>query len=131
MTGRRDPLEHIEKGIRELAEEVGIEIVQQLGREVPDWIVIPAGNLGNISALGRGLSMMKELGLIEKLPRIVAAQAENANPLYLSYLSGFKEYQEVAAKETLASAIQDRCPGKLRAGSEGPQGIRRDRRTGE
>jgi len=89
---------------------VGIEIVQQLGWEVPDWIVIPAGNLGNISALGRGLSMMKELGLIEKLPRIVAAQAENANPLYLSYLSGFKEYRKVAAKRTLASAIQIGAP---------------------
>ncbi len=89
---------------------VGIEITQQLGWEVPDWIVIPAGNLGNISALGRGLSMMKELGLIERLPRIVAAQAENANPLYLSYLSGFKEYQEVPAKRTLASAIQIGAP---------------------
>ncbi len=89
---------------------VGIEITQQLGWEVPDWIVIPAGNLGNISALGRGLSMMKELGLIGKLPRIVAAQAENANPLYLSYLSGFKEYQEIPAKRTLASAIQIGAP---------------------
>jgi threonine synthase len=89
---------------------VGIEIIQQLGWEVPDWIVIPAGNLGNISALGRGLSMMKELGLIEKLPRIVAAQAENANPLYLSYLSGFKQYRKVAAKRTLASAIQIGAP---------------------
>jgi threonine synthase len=89
---------------------VGIEIVQQLGWEAPDWIVIPAGNLGNISALGRGLLMMKEIGLIEKLPRIVAAQAEKANPLYLSYLSGFKEYQEVSAKKTLASAIQIGAP---------------------
>jgi threonine synthase len=54
--------------------------------------------------------MMKELGLIEKLPRIVAAQAENANPLYLSYLSGFKDYQEVPAKRTLASAIRIGAP---------------------
>ena len=89
---------------------VGIEIVQQLGWEVPDWIVIPAGNLGNISALGRGLLMMKELGLIDRLPRLVAAQAERANPLYLSYLTGFKDYRPVKAKPTLASAIRIGAP---------------------
>jgi threonine synthase len=89
---------------------IGIEIIQQLGWQVPDWIVIPAGNLGNISALGRGLMMMKELGLINRLPRIVAAQAENANPLYLSYLDGFKDYREVSAKKSLASAIQIGAP---------------------
>jgi len=89
---------------------IGIEIVQQLGWQVPDWIVIPAGNLGNISALGRGLMMTKELGLINRLPRIVAAQAENANPLYLSYLDGFEDYREVPAKGSLASAIQIGAP---------------------
>ncbi|MFC2169897.1 threonine synthase [Acidobacteriota bacterium] len=85
---------------------VAVEIVQQLGWKVPDWIVIPAGNLGNVSALGRGFLMMKELGLIEKLPRIACAQAANANPLYLSYLKGFKEYRPVSVKRTLATAVQ-------------------------
>nr|HID14921.1 threonine synthase [Anaerolineae bacterium] len=89
---------------------VGIEIVQQLGWEVPDWVVIPAGNLGNVSALGRGLLMMKELGLIDRLPRIACAQAANANPLYLSYLTGFREYRPVPAQKTLASAIQIGAP---------------------
>ncbi|MBN1886463.1 MAG: pyridoxal-phosphate dependent enzyme, partial [Thermoflexales bacterium] len=63
---------------------VGVEIIQQFDWEVPDWIVIPVGNLGNVSAMGKGLLMMKELGLIDKLPRIACAQAANANPLYLS-----------------------------------------------
>ncbi len=85
---------------------VGIEIVQQFDWEVPDWIVIPVGNLGNVSALGNGLLMMKELGLIDKLPRIACAQTERANPLYLSYLTGFKDYRPVQAQKTLASAIQ-------------------------
>lgn len=89
---------------------VGIEIVQQLGWEVPDWIIIPAGNLGNISALGRGLMMMHELGLIDRLPRIVAAQAENANPLYQSFLTNFDERRTVTARTTLASAIQIGAP---------------------
>lgn len=82
------------------------EIVQQLEWKVPDWVIIPGGNLGNVSALGAGFEMAKELGLIDKLPRIVLAQAENANPLYLSYLKNFEEFSPVDAKPTLASAIQ-------------------------
>ena len=89
---------------------VGIEIVQQFDWEVPDWIVIPAGNLGNVSALGKGLLMMRDLGLIKKLPRIACAQASHANPLYLSFLKGYKEYKPVEAKKTLASAIQIGAP---------------------
>ena len=89
---------------------VAIEITQQLGWQAPDWVVIPAGNLGNVSALGRGFLMMKELGLIDRLPRIACAQAANANPLYLSYLAGFEEYRPVPAQKTLASAIQIGAP---------------------
>ena len=85
---------------------VGIEIVQQLNWEVPDWIIIPAGNLGNVSALGKGLLMMKELGLIDRLPRIAAAQAAQAAPLYESYKRNFDVFQPVNAGKTLASAIQ-------------------------
>ncbi|MGC9361101.1 MAG: threonine synthase [Anaerolineae bacterium] len=84
----------------------GIEIVQQFDWEAPDWIIIPVGNLGNISALGKGLLLMKALGLIDKLPRLVAAQAERANPFYLSYLAGFRELVPVKARKTAASAIQ-------------------------
>jgi threonine synthase len=89
---------------------VAIEIVQQFDWEVPDWVIIPAGNLGNVSALGRGFLMMRELGLVDRLPRIACAQAANANPLYLSYLTGFREYRSVTAQKTLASAIQIGAP---------------------
>jgi len=85
---------------------VGIEIVQQFDWEVPDWIVIPVGNLGNVSALGKGLLLMRDLGLIDKLPRLVAAQSAQANPFYLSYLAEYKSMVPVRAKRTLASAIQ-------------------------
>jgi threonine synthase len=85
---------------------VAIEIAQQFDWETPDWIVLPAGNLGNVSALGKGLLMMKELGLIEKLPRIACAQAVRANPLYLSYQSDFQDFKPVIAGDTLASAIR-------------------------
>ncbi len=85
---------------------VGIEIVQQFDWNVPDWIVIPGGNLGNTSALGKGLLMMYELGLIDRLPRIICAQAEHANPLYRAYLNGYQDYQPITARSTAASAIQ-------------------------
>ena len=85
---------------------VAIEIVQQFDWEVPDWIVIPAGNLGNVSALGKGFLLMKELGLIDKLPRLACAQSEMANPLYRSFLTGYREFKPVKAQKTLATAIQ-------------------------
>ncbi len=74
---------------------VAIEIVQQFDWEVPDWIVIPGGNLGNVHALGKGFLLLHDLGLIQKLPRICVAQAENANPLYRSYLAHFEHFEPV------------------------------------
>jgi threonine synthase len=106
----QDPTIYLANSMNSLRMEgqktVGIEIVQQFDWEVPDWIVIPVGNLGNVSALGKGLLLMKDLGLIDKLPRIAAAQAQRANPLYLSYQTDFEEYKPVQAQKTLASAIQ-------------------------
>ncbi len=85
---------------------VALEIVQQFDWQVPDWVFIPGGNLGNVSALVAGFTMMRELGLITRLPRVCVAQAEHANPLYLSYQRGFREFEPVSARTTLASAIQ-------------------------
>ena len=85
---------------------ISFEIVQQFDWEVPDVIVIPGGNLGNVTALGNGFMMLKDLGIIDKFPRIVCAQAANANPLYRSFLTGFKKYEPIQAQKTLASAIQ-------------------------
>ncbi len=85
---------------------VGIEIVEQFDWNVPDWFVIPGGNLGNVSALAKGLDMLVDLGLVDRRPRIACAQAEAANPLYLSYQREFKVFEPIAARPTLASAIQ-------------------------
>jgi threonine synthase len=84
---------------------VSIEIVQQFDWQVPDWVIIPGGNLGNVSALGAGFDLMEALGVTQKRPRIVVAQAEAANPLYLAFKNHW-EYHPVAARPTLASAIQ-------------------------
>lgn len=86
---------------------VAIEIAQQLGWEAPDWVVIPSGNLGNAAALYAGFSMAKELGVIDRLPRMCIAQAENANPMYLAFRAGSRgEVAPVVAKPTQASAIR-------------------------
>ena len=84
---------------------VSIEIVQQFDWEVPDVVIIPGGNLGNVSALGAGFDMMTELGLITKRPRIVVAQAAAANPLYLAYRNDW-QFEPIAARTTQASAIR-------------------------
>lgn len=83
-----------------------IEILQQFDWEVPDWVIVPGGNLGNIYAFYKGFEMCRELGLVDRVPRLVCAQAANADPLYLYYKSGWKEFRPVTASTTFASAIQ-------------------------
>ncbi|HNR88629.1 MAG TPA: threonine synthase [Spirochaetota bacterium] len=85
---------------------ISIELLQQFNWQVPDTIVIPGGNLGNVSALGNGFTMLYDLKVIRKKPRIVLAQAEKANPLYRSYRTGFEQWESITPEKTLASAIQ-------------------------
>ncbi len=85
---------------------IAVEIVRQFDWESPDWIVMPAGNLGNISALYKGFQLMKDLDIISRMPRLVAAQAARANPFYQSFRNGFKKKVSLPAQSTLASAIQ-------------------------
>ena len=84
---------------------VGIEIVQQFDWEVPDFVIIPGGNLGNVSALGAGFDMMEALGVTARRPRIVVAQAAAANPLYRAYRNDWA-FEAIRAAPTQASAIQ-------------------------
>jgi threonine synthase len=89
---------------------IGLETLQQLNWRIPDWFVIPIGNAGNISALGKGLREARQLGLIDRLPRIAGIQAEAADPFYQSWRGGFREKIVVTAKPTLASAIRIGAP---------------------
>eukprot|EP00793_Prasinoderma_coloniale_P004905 PRCOL_00000666-RA len=84
-----------------------IEILQQFDWQVPEWVIIPGGNLGNVYAFYKGFAMCKELGLVDRLPRMVVAQAANANPLYRAFVKGLdEEFESVKAQDTFASAIQ-------------------------
>ena len=81
------------------------ETLQQLRWQVPDWIVVPGGNLGNSSAFGKALFEMHAVGLIDRLPHLAIIQAEGANPLYRYYSQGMNTYEPVKA-ETIATAIK-------------------------
>lgn len=82
-----------------------LEMLQQLGWEPPDWIVLPAGNLGNTAAFGKALREAREWGLITKLPRLAAVQAAGAAPFARSFAEGFAQRHRVKA-ETVATAIK-------------------------
>lgn len=93
---------------------VAVELSQNWGWDVPDWVVIPGGNLGNASALGKGFELLHTLGLISRRPRIAVAQAQRANPLVRSFRGGFQELVPMKAERTLASAIQIGNPVSFR-----------------
>ena len=82
-----------------------LEMLQQLAWEPPDWIALPAGNLGNTAAFGKALAEACEWGLIDRVPRLAAVQAEGAAPFALSFRDGFAQAHRVAAPHTVASAI--------------------------
>ena len=81
------------------------ELLQDLGWDAPDWIVVPAGNLGNTSAFGKALKEATEAGWIKRTPRLASIQASGANPFYRSFREAFSGRHRVTA-ETIASAIR-------------------------
>jgi len=83
-----------------------IELMEQLAWEPPDHIIVPGGNLGNSSAIGKGLLEMRELNLISRLPKLSIIQAQGANPFYRSVREfGGKKLEPMIA-DTLATAIR-------------------------
>ncbi|MCH7528967.1 MAG: threonine synthase, partial [Candidatus Marinimicrobia bacterium] len=116
--------------VRRLAEELGvyllnsmnpfriegqkticIEMLDQRGWKTPDWIVLPGGNLGNVSALGKALRELKQIGLIERIPRLAVIQAEGAAPFFdLFQREDRSVIRNVEEPETLATAIRIGAP---------------------
>jgi threonine synthase len=84
---------------------IGFELLQQLDWETPDWIVLPGGNLGNSSALAKGMRELLELGAIRKKPRIAVIQADGANPLYRMWVNK-TPFEPVRNADTIATAIK-------------------------
>jgi threonine synthase len=83
-----------------------IELMEQLAWEPPDHIIVPGGNLGNSSAIGKALIEMCALNLISRLPKLSIIQAQGANPFYRSVREfGGKKLEPMIA-DTLATAIR-------------------------
>ncbi|MGQ9919689.1 MAG: threonine synthase, partial [Bryobacteraceae bacterium] len=116
--------DQILKLVRELAEKTGIyllnsvnpfriegqktimvELLDQLDWRVPDWIVLPGGNLGNISAFGKAFRELLAVGFIERMPRFAVVQAEGSAPFY-EYFRHRGAFTPVTKPETLATAIR-------------------------
>ncbi len=83
-----------------------IELLEQLGWEAPDHIIVPGGNLGNSSAIGKALLEMHELKLIPRLPKLSIIQAEGANPFYRCVREFGGTKLEPMTADTLATAIR-------------------------
>jgi threonine synthase len=86
------------------------EICDQMNREAPDRVVLPVGNAGNISAIWKGFTEFKKLGLIDKLPKMTGIQAEGAAPIVEAIKSGSNEIVQVNQPETIATAIRIGAP---------------------
>jgi threonine synthase len=83
-----------------------IELLEQLAWQPPDHIIVPGGNLGNSSALGKALLELKDLGLIPRLPKLSVIQAEGANPFFRSIREQAGKTLTPLQADTFATAIQ-------------------------
>jgi threonine synthase len=89
---------------------VAAELLHQRGWRVPDHVVMPGGNLGNSSALGKGFKELKDLGLIDRLPRLSVVQAEGAAPFATLFGSDSDALTPIEHPQTLATAIKIGAP---------------------
>jgi threonine synthase len=85
---------------------IGFELLQQRGWRIPDRIVVPGGNLGNSSAIAKGLHELQQCGVIERLPKLNIIQAAGSNPLYQMWQAQAETLTPVAGASTLATAIK-------------------------
>jgi len=88
---------------------IGFEVLDQLG-SVPDRIVLPVGNAGNISAVYKGLTELRDLGFIDALPRMTGVQAEGSAPVVRAIRDGLPEVIPEPSPETVATAIRIGAP---------------------
>jgi len=96
---------------------IGYEIMQDLEWKAPDWIVLPGGNLGNNTAIAKGLLELHALGLIDRLPRMAVVQAAGANPLYTAWTHQ-RDVVPMRA-DTIATAIKIGAPVSWRKSFRG------------
>jgi len=96
---------------------IGYEIMQDLEWKAPDWIILPGGNLGNNTAIAKGLLELHAIGLIDRLPRMAVVQAAGANPLYTAWTDQ-RDVSPMRA-DTIATAIKIGAPVSWRKSMRG------------
>ncbi len=85
---------------------IGFEIAEQLNWDVPDRVIVPVGNAGNISAIWKGFKEFYKTGLIDSLPKMTGIQAEGANPIVRAFKKGKEDIEPYPNPETVATAIR-------------------------
>jgi len=88
---------------------VAFEINDQLGR-LPDVIVLPVGNAGNITAVWKALVELRAVGLVDELPRLIGVQAERAAPIADAFRRRLDYIEPAEEPETIATAIRIGSP---------------------
>lgn len=83
----------------------GYEIIEQLFWRSPDYLVCPVGCGTNLHAIYKGMQEFKTLGLINRLPKIIAVQAPGCNPIVTAFTAGSRNFEPVAKPDTIASAV--------------------------
>ncbi len=105
--GRREivyPLNSINVWRLEGQKTIAYEIFLDVG--VPDYVIVPVGNAGNIYAIWKGFEELRRLGLIDKIPKMIGVQAEGASPIAKAWQLGLKEPLFTSSPRTVASAIR-------------------------
>jgi len=85
---------------------IAFEIIDQLGFSVPDRIVLPVGNAGNITAINKGFKEFMTLGITDKRPKMTGIQTEGACPIVKAYKAGADNITPEKNPETIATAIR-------------------------
>ena len=87
-----------------------VELLEQRDWRVPDYLVVPGGNLGNVSAIGKGLMELASFGLIAKIPRLIVVQADGSDPFYRMWSAGGHTLEPLPDPQTRATAIRIGSP---------------------
>ncbi len=92
------------------SKSIAFEIAEQLGFDVPDYVVVPTSAGGNFRGITKGFLEFYQAGLIKKVPRMVCAQAAGCSPIYNAFAQGKKEVEHIGKPDTIAHAISNPCP---------------------
>ncbi len=96
-------------------QSAAFEIWEQLGRDVPDTVILPLGSGGYLEGLFMGFSALRDAGLTDRIPRLVGVQAEHCAPLHEAWRQGLGNFVPIEPKSTIAEGIAVSHPPRAAA----------------